>query len=65
MVQENRQGKIKIADAINQLHRTILIKEIAELRAELIAKDRFPNTSVRSALKVASKVRMVMSDQAL
>ena len=65
LVQENRQGQIKIADAINQLHRTILIKEIAELRAELIAKDRFRDTSIQSALKVASKVRMVMSDQVL
>jgi hypothetical protein len=65
LVQENRQGQIKLADAINQLHRTILIKEIAELRAELIDKNRFPNTSIQSALKVASKVRMVMSDQAL
>ena len=65
LVQENRQGQIELADAINQLHRTILIKEIAELRAELIEKDRFPNTSIRSALKVASKVRMVMSDRVL
>jgi hypothetical protein len=65
LVQENRQGQIHLADAINQLHRTILIKEIAELRAELIAKDRFADTSIQSALKVASKVRMIMSDQAL
>lgn len=65
LVQENRQGQIQLADAINQLHRTILIKEIAELRAELIDKDRFPNTSIQSALKVASKVRMIMSDQVL
>ena len=65
LVQENRQGQIQLADAINQLHRTILIKEIAELRAELIAKDRFPDTSIQSALKVASKVRMIMSDQVL
>lgn len=65
LVQENRQGQIKIADAINQLHRTILIKEIAELRTELIDKNRFPDTSAKSALKVASKVRMVMSDQVL
>ena len=65
LVQENRQGQIKLADAINQLHRTILIQEIAELRAELIDKGRFPDTSVKSALKVASKVRMVMSDQVL
>ena len=65
LVQANRQGQIHLADAINQLHRTILIKEIAELRAELIAKDRFPDTSIQSALKVASKVRMIMSDQVL
>lgn len=63
LVQENRQKQVQLADAINQLHRTILIKEIAELRAELIEKSRFPDTSVKSALKVASKVRMIMSDQ--
>ncbi|MDJ0633701.1 MAG: hypothetical protein QNJ34_10990 [Xenococcaceae cyanobacterium MO_188.B29] len=65
LVEQNRQGQIYLSQAINELHRTILIKEIAELRAELIAKDRFPDTSIQSALKVASKVRMVMSDQAL
>ena len=65
LVEQNRQGQMHLAEAINQIHRTILINEIAELRAELIAKDRFPDTSVRSALKVASKVRMVMSDRAL
>ena len=65
LVQENRQGQIHLADAINQLYRTILIKEIAELRAELIAKNRFPNTSIQSALKVASKLVMIMFDQVL
>ncbi len=65
LVEQNRQGQINISQAINELHRTILIKEIAELRAELMDKDRFPDTSIQSALKVASKVRMVMSDQAL
>lgn len=59
LVQKNRQGQIHLADAINQLHRTILIKEIAELHAELIEKDRFPDTSIKSALKVTSKVRMI------
>ena len=65
LVEQNRQGQMHLAEAINQIHRTILINEIAELRAELIAKDRFPDTSIQSALKVASKVRMVMSDRAL
>lgn len=65
LVQDNRQGQIRLAEAINQIHRTILIKDIAELRAELLEKNRFPDTSIQSALKVASKVRMVMSDQAL
>ena len=65
LVEQNRQGQMHLAEAINQLHRTILIQEIAELRAELIAKNRFRDTSVQSALKVASKVRMVMSDRAL
>ena len=65
LVEQNRQGQIHLSQAINELHRTILIKEIAELRAELIAKDRFPDTSIQSALKVACKVRMVMCDRAL
>ena len=60
LVRENRQGQIYLFQAINELHRTILIKDIAELRAELIAKDCFLDTSIQSALKVASKVRMVM-----
>ncbi|WP_036488115.1 hypothetical protein [Myxosarcina sp. GI1] len=65
LVEQNRQGQIHLAEKIDELHRTILIKEIAELRAELIERDRFPDTSIQSALKVAAKVRMIMSDRAL
>ncbi len=65
LVEENRQGQIHLSQAINQLHRTILITQIAELQAELIEKSRFPKTPIQPALKVASKVRLIMSDQAL
>lgn len=65
LVEQNRQGQKDLSLAITELHRTILIREIADLRAELLEKKRFANSSVQQALKTASRVRMVMCDRAL
>lgn len=63
LVEKNRQGQKNLSQAISELHRTILIAQIADLRAELLERNRFPNYPIQQALKVASRVRMVMSDQ--
>lgn len=43
----------------------MLIKEIAALNAELDDRKRFPNKSPRESLKVASRVRLFLANQAL
>ncbi|MUG99670.1 hypothetical protein F7734_48285 [Scytonema sp. UIC 10036] len=65
LVEHNRQEQQRISQAISELHRAILIKEIANLRAVILDRSRYPNSPARHALKVASRVRMVLSDQAI
>lgn len=65
LVEKNRQEQQHISEAITELHRTILIQEIADLRAELLERNRFPDSPIQQALKVASRVRMIMSDRVL
>ncbi|MGL4621760.1 hypothetical protein [Chroococcidiopsis sp.] len=65
LVEHSRKEQQYIATAISELHRMVLIKEMADLRAEIVDRSRYPDSSVRDALKVASRVRMVLSDQAM
>lgn len=65
LVEDSRQEQQRIRKAILELHRTILIKEIAELQAEILDRSRFPNTTARDALKTSSRVRIVFSDLAM
>lgn len=65
LVEDSRQKQQRIGKAILELHRTILVKEIANLQAELIDRSRFPDSPARNALKVASLARIVLSDQAM
>lgn len=55
----------KLAEAIANLHRTSLMKEVADLSAELLDRSRFPNDSPRQALKTASRVRLFLASQAV
>lgn len=65
LVEHSRQEQQRIGKAILELHRTILIKEIANLQAEILDRSRYPHASAREALKVASRVRIVLCDQAM
>ncbi len=65
LVEHSRQEQQRLGTVIAELHRAILIKEMADLRAEILARSRFPDSSAQDALKVASRVRMVLSDQAM
>ncbi|MDZ8083768.1 MAG: hypothetical protein RMX35_32460 [Nostoc sp. DcaGUA01] len=65
LVEENRQKQQNLAQAISHLHQAMLIKEIAALNAELDDRKRFPNESSRESLKVASRVRLFLANQAL
>ena len=65
LVQHSRQEQQRLGTAISELHRTFLIKEMADLRAELLDRSRYPESPARDALKTASRVRMVFSDQVM
>ncbi|QLE59902.1 hypothetical protein [Nostoc sp. TCL26-01] len=65
LVEDNRQKQQSLAKAISHLHQAMLIKEIAALNAELDDRKRFPDESSRESLKVASRVRLFLANQAL
>jgi hypothetical protein len=65
LVEDNRQKQQHLAQAISHLHQAMLIKEIAALNAELNERKRFPNESPKESLKVASRVRLFLANQAL
>ncbi|MBE9201824.1 MULTISPECIES: hypothetical protein [unclassified Nodularia (in: cyanobacteria)] len=65
LVEDSREKQQSLAKAISHLHQAMLIKEIAALNAELQDRSRFPNESPRESLKVASRVRLFLANQAL
>ncbi|MBE9019842.1 hypothetical protein IQ272_27660 [Chroococcidiopsidales cyanobacterium LEGE 13417] len=65
LVEDNRQKQQSLAKAISHIHQAMLIKEIAALNAELDDRKRFPDESSRESLKVASRVRLFLANQAL
>lgn len=65
LVKSSLQEQQKLGQAISDLHRTLLIKEMAELQAEFLTLSRYPDESPRPAMKVAARVRLFMADQAL
>ncbi|GAP99677.1 hypothetical protein NIES2104_62430 [Leptolyngbya sp. NIES-2104] len=65
LVEDSRQEQQRLSRKVTELHQLTLIQEIAALQAELIDRDRYPDASVRDALKVASRVRLVLSNQAV
>jgi hypothetical protein len=65
LVEYNTQEQKRLGNAIAELHQTIILKEIAALQAELLNRNRFPESPVQDTIKVASKVRMILSNQAM
>ena len=65
LVEDSRQKQKSLAKAISHLHQAMLIKEIADLKAQLDDRSRFPDESPRSAIKTASRVRLFLSNQAI
>ena len=65
IVQYNRQEQQVLSESVSQLHRAVLIQEIANLQAELHDLNRFPDSSPKDALKATAKSRIFLSDQAL
>ena len=65
LVEDSREKQKSLSKAISHLHQAMLIKEIADLKAQLDDRSRFPDESPRSAIKTASRVRLFLSNQAI
>lgn len=65
VVQDSRAKQEKLAQAIAHLYQSSLIREIAELQAELQNLHRFPDESPIGAIKTASRIRLFLSHEAL
>ncbi|MTJ53109.1 hypothetical protein FJR38_10890 [Anabaena sp. UHCC 0253] len=65
LVEDNRQKQQNLAKAISHIQQAMIIKEIASLNAELNDRKLFPSESPRECLKVANRVRLFLSNQAL
>ncbi|MBD2254939.1 lipase family protein [Nostoc parmelioides] len=63
LVENSVQEQQRLGQAISELHRTVLIQEMASLQAEIQDRIRYPDTPIQNALRVASRVRRVMADQ--
>ncbi|MFN9866711.1 MAG: hypothetical protein ACK568_06445, partial [Pseudanabaena sp.] len=62
IVQHSRQEQQVLSKAVSELHRAILIQEIANLQAELHNLSRFPDSSPKDSLKATTKSRIFLSD---
>lgn len=65
LAETNRYEQQRLGEAIAELHRALLVRELAEMQAWLDQLSRFPDDSRKEALLVASKARRVLADQAL
>lgn len=65
LVEDSREEQKRLSGAINELHKAFLIKEIADLQAELISLRYFPDSLPKDAVKTAARVRLFLGSQAL
>lgn len=65
LVEDNAQEQRNLAESISELHRVLLVENMAILQSAILDRERFPDFSVRDALLVTAKTRIFMSDQAL
>jgi tetratricopeptide (TPR) repeat protein len=64
LVLDNSRKQQSLAQAISNLQRTIFLKEISDLAAEILNFNRFPSHSSREGIiKVASGLRLFLSNQ--
>jgi hypothetical protein len=65
LAEANTSEQRLIRDALVELHRAVLVAELAELQSWLDQLSRFPDDSPKDAVRSASKVRRTLSDQAV
>lgn len=54
----------ELAASLTDVHELLLLREVAELRAALLEMERWPDSDPREVIRIASRVRMVLGDQA-
>ncbi|WP_204104644.1 MULTISPECIES: hypothetical protein [Spirulina sp. CCY15215] len=64
LVEDSREEQQRLGNAIADLHKALLIKNIADLQAELEHLKRFPDDSPKAALKTATSARLFLASQA-
>jgi len=65
LAEANAIGQRQISDSLAELHRAVLVSDLAELQSWLDQLSRFPDDSPKDAIRSASKVRRTLSDQAV
>lgn len=65
LVADSREKQESLGKAISHLYQAMLIQEIANLKAELDDRIRFPNESPREAIKAASRARIFLGNEAM
>lgn len=64
LVEDNRKEQAQLADAINDLHKALLVKEVAGLQAAIQNRERFPDSLINEDLKKATEAKIFLSNQA-
>ena len=65
LAESNSEEQRRIRTSLAELHRAVLVSELAELQSWLDQLARFPDDSPKDAIRAASKVRRTLSDQAV
>lgn len=65
LVEDSRKEQARLATSITDLHKAVLVKEMAGLQAAIHNRQRFPDSPVNEDLKTATSARTFLSNQAL
>jgi hypothetical protein len=65
LTEANREEQQRLGESLAEIHRALLVSELAELQSWLDQLSRFPDDSPKDAIRVASKARRVLADQAV
>lgn len=65
LAEANASEQHRMSGSLAELHRAMLVAELAELQSWLDQLARFPEDSPKDAIRAASKVRRTLSDQAV
>lgn len=64
LTEANSNEQRRISTSLAELHRAVLVAQLAELQSWLDHLSRFPDDSPKDAIRSAGKVRHLLSDQA-